>query len=73
VYSGHKLYRVLGRAIRARREKAGLSQEKLAEKADLTLNYIGQVERAEKRITLETLARVAKALRCRIGDLVRDV
>ena len=48
----------------------GLSQEKLAEKANLTRNYIGQIERAEKRIHLETLAKIAKALGIRIRDIV---
>jgi transcriptional regulator with XRE-family HTH domain len=59
--------------IRARRERAGLSQEQLAEKADFTRNYIGMIERAEKKVTLETLARIAKALRVRLRDLVQDV
>jgi transcriptional regulator with XRE-family HTH domain len=50
-----------------------LSQEKLAEKADLTRNYIGQIERAEKRIHLETLAKIAKALGVRVRDLVAKI
>jgi len=37
----------------------GLSQEKLAEKADMTRNYIGQIERAEKKVTLDALWRIA--------------
>jgi transcriptional regulator with XRE-family HTH domain len=63
---------VLGQTVRAEREKARLSQEALAEKAGLTRNYIGDVERAERKITLETLARVAKALKCRVRDLLRN-
>jgi transcriptional regulator with XRE-family HTH domain len=39
----------VGEAVRAERERANLSQEELAEKADLTRNYIGQIERAEKK------------------------
>jgi len=34
----------------------------LAEKADLNRNYIGEIERAEKKITIETLWRIAEAL-----------
>ena len=67
------IYRILGGSIRRQRKKARLSQEKLAERADLTLNYIGQVERAEKKITLETLGKIAKALNVRVRDLIRDV
>jgi transcriptional regulator with XRE-family HTH domain len=68
-----KIYRLLGETIRARRKKARLSQEQLAEKADLTRNYIGDIERAEKKITLETLAKIAKALKCRVRDLIWDI
>lgn len=67
------IYKTLGEAIRVRREKCGFSQEKLAEKADLTRNYIGQVERAEKKITLEALWKIAKALGVQLRDLVMDV
>jgi transcriptional regulator with XRE-family HTH domain len=68
-----KIYGALGQTVRAERKKAGLSQEELAEKAGLTRNYIGDIERAEKKITLETLAKIAKALKCRVRDLVWDV
>lgn len=68
--SSQKLYRVVGETIRVERRRAGLSQEELAEKADLNRNYIGEIERAEKKITLETLQRIAKALKLRITDLV---
>lgn len=68
-----KIYRVLGERIRTEREKAELSQEKLAEKADLNRNYIGEIERAEKKITLETLWKIAKVLNTRVRDLVDDI
>lgn len=68
-----KLYRVLGERIRAERKKAKISQEKLAEKADLNRNYIGEIERAEKKITIETLWRIAKALNLRIRDILDDL
>ncbi len=68
--SSQKLYRIVGETIRVERRRAGLSQEELAEKVGLNRNYIGEIERAEKKITLETLQRVAKALKLRITDLV---
>jgi transcriptional regulator with XRE-family HTH domain len=58
---------------RDERIKMGLSQEDLAEKANLTRNYIGQIERAEKRIHLETLAKIARALHLRVSDLTRKI
>lgn len=71
--SSRRIYRALGEAIRTKRKKARLSQEQLAEKADLTRNYVGNIERAEKKISLETLAKVAKALKCRVRDLAWDI
>jgi transcriptional regulator with XRE-family HTH domain len=63
----------LGEAVRVERKKAGLSQEALAEKAGFTRNYIGDIERGEKKATVEALAKIAKALTCRLRDLVWDV
>ena len=71
--SNRNLYKILGEAIRTERLKAGLSQEQLAEKANLARNYIGNIERAEHKVTLETLAQIAKALKVRVRDLVADI
>jgi len=58
--------------IRHRRKARKLSQEKLAEHADVHRNYIGLIERGEQNITLESLVKVAKALKCKVMDLVVD-
>ncbi len=50
-----------------------MSQEKLAELADLSRNYIGEVERGETNVSIEALVRIAKALHVRIRDLVVDI
>jgi XRE family transcriptional regulator, regulator of sulfur utilization len=50
-----------------------MSQEKLAEKADLHHNYIGELERGEKAATIDTLVKIAKALRLKVSDLVGDL
>ncbi len=60
----------VGLNIRTLREERGLSQEKLAELADLHRAYIGQIERGEKNIGLQNLERIAKALRVGIKDLM---
>lgn len=64
---------ILGAAIREQRNEAGFSQELLAEKADLHPNYLGRVERGEESISLAALRRVAKAMRVRVRDLVKDI
>jgi transcriptional regulator with XRE-family HTH domain len=63
----------VGEAVRLKRKKAGLSQEGLAERADFSRNYVGDIERGEKKATVEALARIAKALKCRVRELVWDV
>ncbi len=67
-------YRViLGAAICAERKRAGLTQERLAEKADLHPNFLGRVERGEEHISLTALRRIAKALHIRVRDLVENI
>jgi transcriptional regulator with XRE-family HTH domain len=67
------LRKLLGETIRAQREAINLSQEKLAELADLSRNYIGEVERGETNVSIAALAKIAKALRVRVRDLVADI
>ena len=65
--------KVIGETIRKYRKAAKLSQEALAEKADLHHNYIGELERGEKAATIDTLLKIAKALGVRVRDLVADL
>jgi transcriptional regulator with XRE-family HTH domain len=65
--------RALGNAIRTHRKKAGLSQEKLAEAAELHPVYISAVERGVKTISMDALMRITKALSVRLPELVRDL
>jgi transcriptional regulator with XRE-family HTH domain len=51
-----------GERVRVFRKEKGLSQEELAEKANLHRTYIGMIERAEKNITLINIEKLAKAL-----------
>ena len=50
-----------------------MSQERLAEKADLHPVYIGKIERGEQWISLHALLRVAKALRVPPSDFLRGL
>lgn len=58
-----------GLKVRDIRKERGLSQEKLAHKANLHRTYIGMIERAEKNITLLNIEKIATALRVEIKDL----
>jgi DNA-binding XRE family transcriptional regulator len=65
--------KIIGRMIRKYRTRAGLTQEELAEKADLHPVYIGEIERAEQIASVFALVRIAKALKVRLRDLVAEV
>ena len=63
----------MGETIRSHRKNVEMSQEKLAEKADLHHNYIGELERGEKAASIDTLVKIAKAFGVRVRDLVADL
>ena len=65
--------KTIGNAIRSHRRAANMSQEKLAEKADLHPVYFGQVERGEQTASVHALIRIAKALGIKVRDLVADL
>ena len=54
------------------RRKALLTQEALAEKADLSRNYIGLLESGQRRPSLQTVMQLQKALGVRLQDLMPD-
>lgn len=54
--------KIIGEAVLRFRKKVGLSQEALAEKADIHPNYVGRIERGECSASVEILLKIAKAL-----------
>lgn len=58
----------LGRNLRAIRQRAGLSQEALAEKSGVDRSYVGAVERGERNIAALNLIRLASALGVSVGE-----
>jgi transcriptional regulator with XRE-family HTH domain len=59
-------------AIRQRRQARGLSQEALAERADLHRTYISLVERAARNISVDALSGIADALGQRPSQLMQQ-
>ncbi len=57
-----KLLKQFGHNVRAERQKIGLSQEELADKADLDRSYVGGVERGERNISLVNIVKLARAI-----------
>lgn len=64
--------RLLGARIRLYRKAADISQERLAELSELHPVYIGNVERGEENISIDSLARIAGALKVRVRDLTEN-
>lgn len=60
----------LGKAIREHRLSYHLSQEQLADKANLHRTYIGLVERAERNITVVNLLKICNALEISLSELL---
>ncbi|TBL77427.1 helix-turn-helix domain-containing protein [Paenibacillus thalictri] len=63
--------KIVGDKIRVLRTEKGLSQEKLGELAELNSNYIGQIERGEKSLSVFTLKKIADGLSMSLEELFR--
>lgn len=65
-------YAALGKRIRDERLMQRLTLEKLAERTDKSINFIGQIERGEGKPSLETLVDIANALGVTVDSLLAD-
>lgn len=61
----------LGRRIREIRKIKGLTQEALGERAKLSYKFIGELERGNVNVSMDSLASIARALEMEVGDLFR--
>lgn len=66
-------YSSIGKNIRQCRQERRLSQEQLAERVNVSANYIGMIERGEKTPSLETFLALANALETSADRLLWEV
>jgi transcriptional regulator with XRE-family HTH domain len=64
---------IFGRRLRQLRLERRLSQEKLAELADVHRNYVGGVERGERNVSLLNIVKLAHGLNVRTAKLVETI
>ena len=61
-----------GAVVRARRKEFEISQEALADLAEIDRSHMGKIERGERNVTLLNIARIADALQCKPSELFAD-
>lgn len=64
-------YAKLGKNIKARRKKLGLTQQQLADKMNISLNFMGKIEVAFSKPSLDTLIDFAKVLGTTVSELTK--
>lgn len=65
-------YKKLGERIRKERLFLGVTQEVLSEKAGISVSFLGQVERGERKPSLETVINIANSLEVTVDFLLAD-
>ncbi len=68
-----KAAKSFGRRLRELRTRRGWSQEQLATEADISKNYIGEIERGENNISIYYISRLAAALGVTLGELFQGL
>ncbi len=62
----------LGSSVRAARMEIGVSQERLAERAGISKNYVGNIERGEYDVTVSSLKAIASALNRTAAEILQS-
>lgn len=60
----------LGKYIRKLRNLKGMTQQQLAEKANISISFLGVIERGQKSPTIDTLKSIATALDITLSELM---
>ena len=66
-----EFYINLGKNIKKRRKELGLSQQGLADKLELSLNFVGKIEVAFSKPSLDTVIKIADVLETSVSDLCK--
>lgn len=65
-----QIHQKIAEKIRRIRKERNISQEELTFKAGLNRAYVGYIERGERKPTVDTLAKLAKALKVKLSEFI---
>lgn len=65
------IVRTVGRRVRELRIRAGMTQERLAERSRISVSFLSMIERGERSPHLETLERLSLGLEVQVEELFR--
>ena len=71
--TNHILLKKFGERVQSLRNQAGISQEELAELAEMHRTYISGIERGERNVSLINIMRLASALGVSISKLMEGI
>lgn len=57
-------YKLIGRRVQRARKSMNLTQEQLSAMADISLSFLGHIERGARIMSIETLKKLAQVLKC---------
>lgn len=66
-------YKMLGKRIKMRRRELDLTQGSLAEAANISVSFVGHIERGEKKASIETLAALSDVLDMDLNYMILGV
>jgi transcriptional regulator with XRE-family HTH domain len=71
--SNNYILKKFGDRVRSLRSKAGISQRKFAELAEMHRTYISGIERGERNVSLLNIIRLAKGLGVSVSELMEGI
>ena len=70
IYNIDKINEIVGNNIRSIREEQGMTQEELANNADIDRSYIGRIENGRVNASIKTMCKIANVMKVRISEII---
>ena len=65
-------YKLIGERIKRVRKSRGMTQDVMAEKLNVSIGYISQVERGITKISLDLLGAISSVLDCDVASFITE-